>query len=271
MTLLSVGQIHGQEVKTLTQPLTPCWNWISINLSKPDMSIGTVLGFLTLTDGDYIKSQNESATWYDGFGWFGELTHLEPLKGYMLKVSHPETLIFPGCETTCSFIDARDGHEYECVTIGTQTWMAENLAWLPEISPSLLGTDTEPYYYVYGYEGSDVASAKATSNFSDYGVLYNWEAALASCPDGWHLPSDTEWTVLTDYLSNNGYGYDGSGDDIGKSMASTTLWQNNGLLGAVGNDQGSNNSSGFNAFPGGLCHYTGSFSDLGYNANFWSS
>ncbi|MFA5229367.1 MAG: FISUMP domain-containing protein, partial [Candidatus Paceibacterota bacterium] len=83
--------------------------------------------------------------------------------------------------------------------------MAENQANLTSaVGPATVsedaGHETDPYYYVYGYDGTDVGAAKATANYLTYGVLYNWHAALTSCPPGWHLPSFDEWTVLTDYL-----------------------------------------------------------------------
>ncbi len=73
---------------------------------------------------------------------------------------------------------------------------------LPEVSPSSEGSETDPYYYVYGYEGTDVASAMSTSNYATYGVLYNWPAVMTEgiCPSGWHIPSDEEFTQLTDFL-----------------------------------------------------------------------
>jgi len=52
------------------------------------------------------------------------------------------------------------------------------------------------HYYVYGYEGTNISEAKATANFINFGVLYNWPAAISSCPDGWHLPSDQEFKIL---------------------------------------------------------------------------
>ena len=184
----------------------------------------------------------------------------------------------------CKFTDSRDGNIYTCISIGTQTWMAGNLAWLPVVSPSTASSNTTPYYYVYGYEGSTVASAKATAHYTNYGVLYNWPAAMNGaasstsvpsgvqgiCPAGWHLPSDAEWTVLTDYLTSNGYGYGGSGSDIGKSMASPSGWTSFSTLGTVGNNQASNNRSGFTALPGGN-RYSGGFISLGNYAYFWSA
>ncbi|MBS0010414.1 MAG: hypothetical protein KFF49_03335, partial [Bacteroidales bacterium] len=70
-------------------------------------------------------------------------------------------------------------------------------ALLPSVSLSTEGNYTDPYYYVYGYEGSNVSEAKATINYQTYGVLYNWPAALTACPDGWHLPTDAERPSLS--------------------------------------------------------------------------
>ena len=92
-------------------------------------------------------------------------------------------------------------------------------------------------------------------------------------PEGWHVSSDAEWTTLEEYLIANDYNYDGTttGNKIAKSIASTTGWNTSTDLGAVGNDQSLNNSSGFNAFPEGNRDYNGSFNDEGFNAIFWSS
>ena len=89
-----------------------------------------------------------------------------------------------------------DGRSYETILIGNQIWMAENLAYLPAVSPSINGSPTEKHYYVYGYEGSTTTQAKNHSNYQQYGVLYNWEAALTACPDGWRLPSYADWLIL---------------------------------------------------------------------------
>ncbi|MCK9320171.1 FISUMP domain-containing protein, partial [Methanoculleus sp.] len=105
-------------------------------------------------------------------------------------------------DTAGTFTDSRDGNDYNWVKIGDQVWMAENLAYLPSVNMVADGSEDAAgsYYYVYGYDGTDVTAAKATANYTTYGVLYNWLAAMNACPDGWHLPSDAEWTELTDYL-----------------------------------------------------------------------
>ncbi len=90
---------------------------------------------------------------------------------------------------TGTFTDQRDGHVYKTTTIGSQTWMAENLAYLPYTTPTSKFSYGEPCYYVYDY--------------NKYGVLYNYPAALTASPAGWHLPSDAEWTTLLRYLGND--------------------------------------------------------------------
>ena len=78
---------------------------------------------------------------------------------------------------------------------------------------------------------------------------------------------------LKNYLIANGYNYDGTttGNKIAKAMASTTGWNSSPDLGAIGNDQSLNNSSGFNAFPEGYRKSNGTFANEGTSAVFWSS
>jgi clan AA aspartic protease (TIGR02281 family) len=192
---------------------------------------------------------------------------------------------------TGTFTDSRDGNSYKWVKIGKQVWMAENLKYLPSVVGPATGSETIPYYYVYGYDGTNVNSAKNTNNYKTYGVLYNWTAAMANstssstnpsrvkgvCPTDWHLPSDAEWEQLEKYLSNNGYNYDGSigydenpSSKIAKAMAATTHWGTSSNTGDVGNNLQLNNSSGFTALPGGYRNIVGNFSFIG-NYGFWWS
>jgi uncharacterized protein (TIGR02145 family) len=122
-------------------------------------------------------------------------------------------------------------------------------------------------------------------NDASKGKLYNWYAVAgihdndpntankAFAPEGWHVPTDAEWTTLENQLIANGYNYDGTTTEnkIAKSMASTTGWNSSTIAGAPGNYQSFNNSSGFNAFAEGYRSYNGSFSSEGNDALFWSS
>jgi uncharacterized protein (TIGR02145 family) len=164
------------------------------------------------------------------------------------------TLIAP----CIAFTDSRDGNYYTTVQIGNQCWMKENLKYLPSVSPPTNCSYTLPIYYVYGYQGSSVNSAKGTYNYQTYGVLYNWPAALNACPAGWHLPTDDEWTVLINYLG-------GSSLAGGKMKTTGTTHWNSPNTGAT-------NESGFSGLPGGSLQSGGGlFIDLGENGGWWSS
>lgn len=196
----------------------------------------------------------------------------------ILTVLSGWVLLFSSCFkdpdnlTIGKFIDNRDQHEYKWVTIGTQTWMAENLAWMPAVSPPEIGSDTVAHYYVYGYVGANVAEAEQSDGFSTYGVFYNWPAALNGadssnsipsgvrgiCPEDWHLPSDGEWYVLINYL--------GGEYTAGKKMKSTRGWNSYEGINGKGD-----NSSGFNGLSAGARKNEGGFYVLGNNALFWSS
>lgn len=164
-----------------------------------------------------------------------------------------EVLSDSGCDGRIT--DERDGHEYMYKTIGTQTWLAENLAYMPSVSPSLNGSEFDPFYYVYGYEGNRVDEAKATANYKTYGVLFNWEAAQKACPAGWHLPSEPEWNTLVDSLWTS----------TGGKMKET------GTKHWLAPNAGATNQSGFKALPGGWRNPAGKFLNLGKFAYFWSS
>lgn len=120
------------------------------------------------------------------------LTFLYSIAMLLLWGCHKE----PFDAASGTFIDSRDNHEYKWVKIGEQIWMAENLAYLPEIHKFDNRSDTETRYYVTEYYGTDLIAAKETENYKTYGVLYNWPAACEVCPSGWHLPSDDEWKEM---------------------------------------------------------------------------
>jgi uncharacterized protein (TIGR02145 family) len=138
------------------------------------------------------------------------------------------------------------------------------------VSPPNVWSNTEPYYYVYGYSGTVVSEAKATTNYSTYGVLYNWIVAMNGaassssspsgvqgvCPDGWHLPSEAEWTTLINYLGISVAG--------GKMKeAGTTHW--------LSPNTGATNESGFTGLPGGYKHNNSTFYYLGTSGNWWTT
>ncbi len=178
---------------------------------------------------------------------------------------------------TVDFFECKDmdGQHYPIVKIGNQVWMAKNLAYLPTVSlPSRLSYYDKDYF-VYGYSGTDVSAAKATSNYSTYGVLYNMPAAKYACPSGWHLPSDDEWTILQNYLKDNGYLIDvvGFNGGNGISLAASTGWALSTYNGSVGDPNyiAYRNKSGFSALPAGVRSHLREFVSIGSLAYWWSS
>ena len=164
------------------------------------------------------------------------------------------------------FVDERDGREYSALKIDSLSWMTENLAFLPYVNEPDDVSGNDRLYYVYGYEGRDTYDAKATDNYINYGVLYNWKAAITACPPGWRLPSDEEWKSLERYLGMDEF------------EAGIENWRNSGDVGirlkdSLGWAEGGNgdNSSWFNAIPGGYNGFNGGSFGKGFFASFWTS
>ena len=168
------------------------------------------------------------------------------------------TILTPSFVCGQAFTDSRDSKSYNTVLIGTQCWMANNLAYLPSVVDKSTGSETVPYYYAYGYDGTDVPTAKASTYYQTYGALYNWPAAITACPTGWHLPADAEWTTLANFI--------GGAIDAGVKMkeAGTSHWPSP--------NASATNSSGFTGIPGGYRYFEGGFfGTIGFWGFFWSS
>ena len=182
-----------------------------------------------------------------------------------------------------------DGNNYAVVTIGNQTWMAENLAYLPEITfENDWASYYNPQYSVYDYapgSGSEtIAGAKVTANYNTYGVLYNWPAAMDGdassssnpsgvqgiCPNGWHLPSDEEWKELEMALGMSQAEADGTGyrgtNEGSKLAGNTSLWNGGNL-----ENDAEFGISGFSAIPGGFRNSSGGFGNFGDTGTYRSA
>ena len=173
-----------------------------------------------------------------------------------------------------------DGNSYNAVQIGSQLWMAENLRTTHYADGTAIprgsskSTSTGYWYYPNG----------ESANKTTYGLLYNWKAVMRAsnssrsnpskvqgiCPIGWHVPSDAEWTQLTDYVSSQNENVCGSSiSNIAKSLAGVTGWKSCGSDCTVGNAPSLNNTVGFSILPSG--DYTGSYNLFGLCASFWSA
>jgi uncharacterized protein (TIGR02145 family) len=166
-----------------------------------------------------------------------------------------------------------EGNKYATVTLGAQVWMAENLKTKHynngDTINTAIGDITTTLNNSYQWpEGGNEA------NVATFGRLYNFKAVTNSrgvCPTGFRVPSYAEWTTLSNYLSTNGYAFSVGGTDIAKSMASTSDWTSDPTQGDIGNNQASNNSSGFNTLPGGFRDRFGVYQEIGGSEYFGSS
>ena len=173
-----------------------------------------------------------------------------------------------------------DNNTYNTVQIGTQCWMKENLRTTRYANGTsiALGSSTSSTTAYRYYPDNN------SSNVSTYGYLYNWKALMGNsssssanpsgvqgiCPTGWHVPSDAEWTQLTDYVSGQSQYVCGvSNSLIAKALASATGWQSSSQICAVGNNPSFNNTTGFSALPAG--GYFGYYLNFGDDAYFWSA
>ena len=177
-----------------------------------------------------------------------------------------------------------DGNNYDYITYDTQVWTVDNAAMVTY-------RDGTPIPQVTGAtEWSNLTTGAWCYHNNDPTKprFYNWYAVMGMydtdpdtpnkefAPEGWHVPSDAEWTTLENHLIANSYNYDqtNTGNKIAKSMASNTGWVFSSTeIGAVSNDQSLNNSSEFNAFPVETRINDGSFDSdgEGFDTIFWSS
>ena len=155
---------------------------------------------------------------------------------------------------SCGEVITYAGLGYSTVQIGDQCWFAENLR-----TTTYLNGDAIPQNLSNGDWSSTTSDAMAFyDNVPTNSGLYNWYAvddARGLCPSGWHVPTDAEWTIMTDHLG-------------GESVAGGQIKSNYGWF-----DGGNGtNSSGFAGLPGGSRnYYNGSFSNAGSDGYWWSS
>jgi uncharacterized protein (TIGR02145 family) len=181
-------------------------------------------------------------------------------------------------------ITDQDGNTYDYLYYGNQAWTVENAEMVTyrDGTPIPQVTDATEWENLttgaWSYRDNDPTRPRfynwyAVMGIHDAASLSNPSLRKEFAPEGWHVPSDAEWTTLEEHLIANGYNYDGTttGNKIAKAMASATGWLSYTSTGGVGNAQSLNNSSEFNASPIGSRNYVGSFVNEGASAFFWSS
>lgn len=186
--------------------------------------------------------------------------------------------------THCGTVADYDGNVYPTVVIGQQCWTRKNLRTTHYHDGTAIPfghtpSTTQPYYYV-NY------AAITPQMLENYGYLYNWPAVMNGatssnanpsgvtgiCPYGWHVPSDAEWTEMTDFVNSQTYyrcnGYDAQ---IAKALASTSGWTTTSNACEVGNNQGGNNATLFAVFPAGSYGGNNTYNYYKGDACFWTS
>ena len=185
--------------------------------------------------------------------------------GDTLYIGSEKWVIVPGISVANAYtgttVTDADGNVYPTVTIGTQEWMAENLRTtkykngtsIPLVtSASAWNALSTPGFCWYNNDQPTYGET--------YGALYNWFAVETwnLCPTGWHVPTDAEWTTLTDYLG---------GEPIaGQKLkeAGSAHWNESGYPGT--------NESGFNGRGAGMrTHLSASFGEMKVYAVWWSA
>ena len=152
-----------------------------------------------------------------------------------------------------------DGNRYNSVIIGTQEWMKENLNVSKYTDGTPIPQVTDPTAWANLTTGAWCYYNNDSKNGAIYGKLYNWYAITdprGLAPVGWHIPNDTEWTTLTDYLG-------GQSVAGGKMKSTGSEWDRPNTA--------ATNSSGFSALPGGYRTNYGSWGAIGFSGKWWSS
>jgi len=176
--------------------------------------------------------------------------------------------------------DLRDDKVYKTVTIGNQTWMAENLNYAytsVKFSYTIYNGQLDRYVD-YTSDSTSWCYDNIPENCDKYGRLYSWSAAMDSvgefsatsvgcgnskicrprgtnrgiCPEGWHMPTETEWETLFASVETS---------TANLKLKSSTGWEHgNGM-----------DDYGFSVYPSGSRDYTGGFGHSGLDAFVWSA
>ena len=276
----SQGTAYGNEQSYKTNIV---FSLASITTSTPDniISNSAILGGNVTSDGNvtvtergicYDTSQNPTTSNTkvangSGTGSFsGAITGLTANTTYYIRAyainsqgtAYGNEIVF---STPVETVTDIDGNIYHTVTIGTQVWMVENLKTTKYNDGTLIPniTDNTTWYGRYSAAAYCWYNNDALTYKPAYGALYNWSAVNTGnlAPQGWHVPTDLEWSTLTSYLGGESIA-GGKLKEIGK-----TNWVNFNI--------GATNETGFSGLPGGIRNGDGTFNSIGNGGLFWSS
>ncbi|MBN2173844.1 MAG: PKD domain-containing protein, partial [Bacteroidales bacterium] len=229
------------------------------DLSESWVSEAGIAGY-NLADGNMdtqVNNKDKNDVWFPNIGKFE---------------------IFPTGTWSCGevIIDDRDGQSYNTVLIGDQCWMAENLKTtvyrngnpIPYVTD--ISTWSELTTGAFAWPENDISWKE------EYGALYNWYAVVdpaGLCPEGWHIPTNDEWTALINYIGGAGYP---RGDQLKSCRQVGSIlggdcntsehprWSQHNIY--YGTDD-----YGFSGLPGGYRNINGYFSSFSEDGNWWSS
>ncbi|MDD4992538.1 MAG: fibrobacter succinogenes major paralogous domain-containing protein [Paludibacter sp.] len=178
-------------------------------------------------------------------------------------------ILTAGCSSKSdNTVRDEDGNVYHTIKIGNQTWLVENLKTtkLNDGTPIPVVTNNTAWAHLstpgYCWYNNDETTYKKT-----VGALYNWHAVNTGklAPIGWHVATLADWENLQKYL-NTKLAKSGS---MAKVLASVSNWTNDTIPGSIGCDLKRNNTSGFDALPGGYRGNYGGFHNFGLAGYWW--
>ncbi len=273
--LLSMGKTMPILAQTLPVLTTTPITYITQNTAKSGGNI-TSDGGLTITARGVCWGTNNSPTIADsksvngtGAGGFtSSITGLTANTTYYARAYATNSIgtgygsvvvfITDGARETITDID---GNVYHTVAIGTQTWMVENLKTTKYRNGDYIPNVTEYGSWSGLTTGAYCNYNNIDSNVATYGRLYNWYAVIDNrkiSPFGWHVPTDSEWIVLINYLG-------------GASVAGGKL-KETGIVHWASPNNGADNTSGFTALPGGCCYFNSkTFYNINNSGYWWST
>ncbi len=262
--VLSIPTVHTSPVTNITQNSAISGG----NIIDDGNSTVVGLGVCWNTTGNPTLENNDGFT-IDTLGWndifvsyisgLSENTYYY-VCSYAINVkgtAYGQVEIFAAQDPPCGqFTVEYAGKVYNTVLIVNQCWLKENLN---------IGTRIDDSQEMIDNSVIEKYCPAAKDNCDTYGGLYQWdemmqyvleEGAQGICPDGWHIPTDLEWTVLMNFLG---------GADLAGGKKKETGYEH-----WAEPNTGATNSSGFTALPGGRRDDSGA-AEAGLNAYFWSS
>lgn len=230
--------------------------------------------WLNANDAGIIQSGDTALLWFDG-----SVLHLITVD----RRDRCDEMLDDGAYYPNAVQD-RNGNWYGAVVIGKQVWLAENLKtrnrsdWTTIPVGGTTASDSTPYCYYPNGQSYSV---------DDYGLLYNWAAAMDGgsassqnpsgvqglSPDGWHIPSEAEFDQLLNYVASKPkfLADEITTNAVAKSLAARSGWNTSTNTNAVGNNPSQNNKTLFGAKATGTFNHEGSIGNFGSSTIFWTT